>query len=347
MNKKRVMLGMSGGVDSSAAALLLQRDGYEVVGATLLLTADASADSQAVKDAAAVCETLKIEHRVYDLRKEFDRYVIRNFVSEYLSGRTPNPCIECNRHIKFGRMFELAQEADCRLLATGHYARIEERNGAAALVRSRSSKDQSYVLWRLQRDTLNKLIFPVSDYEKADLRKLVQEAKLPVYSKPDSQDICFIPDGDYAAFISERESFVSKEGDLVDTQGKVIGRHKGFLHYTYGQRKGFGGGFPEPMFVTKLKPRENLVVLGNAASCYSKELTCSQLNLLADIPKGGEVRAFVKTRYAARPALASVYADIDKQTARVVFDEPQRSITPGQSAVFYIEDMVLGGGVIN
>ncbi|MBQ4312709.1 MAG: tRNA 2-thiouridine(34) synthase MnmA [Clostridia bacterium] len=341
----KVMIGMSGGVDSSAAALVLQRQGYDLCGVTLLLTPDASEDSREVADAKAVCASLGIEHICCDLREQFSRDVMRHFCGQYSIGKTPNPCIECNRCIKFGAMLDIADEHGCDFIATGHYARVERVGERYELHKSHSSKDQSYVLWTLTQSRLSRLLLPLCDMEKEELRAMVREAGLPVYQKPDSQDICFIPDGDYARFLREYAAIDPPEGDFLDRDGRVIGKHKGITNYTIGQRKGLGGGFSQPMYVVELRPERNEIVLGGEGSQYSSEMTCDSVNLISP-PESDVFRAQVKVRYSARPAQTEVRL-LGANRAEVVFDTPQRAVTPGQSAVFYDGDRVIGGAVID
>ncbi len=348
---KRVALGMSGGVDSSAAALLLQRQGYDVVGVTLLLCPDSSPDDQSVRDAAAVCGALSIPHHVVDLRDRFAETVIADFVSEYAAGRTPNPCIVCNRQIKFGAMLDYALSIGCDAVATGHFARlVRDAAGYARIVRDPSPKDQSYVLWSLTPRQLEHLVLPVSGYTKEELRALVQEAGLPVYAKPDSQDICFVPDGDYVSFLRRWAGLTPTPGDFIDRTGRVVGRHRGTIHYTVGQRKGLGGGFPAPMYVVKLDPERNVITLGGEGSQYASRMLCEQVNIHGSI-NTRQLMAYVKHRYSAQPASATITitgeAADGSACAEVVFDVPQRALTPGQSAVFYNGDMLLGGGIIS
>ncbi len=345
--KKRVMLGMSGGVDSCAAALLLLRQGFEVCGTTMLLCPDSSPEDSAVKDAAAVCSALGIEHRVVDMREQFAQKVIADFVSEYQRGRTPNPCVVCNREIKFGAMLDYALESGFDCVATGHYAQIFTDSGGSSRVRRDSTpKDQSYVLWRLTGEQLAHVVLPINGYRKDDLRQMVKEAGLPIHSKPDSQDICFIPDGDYVAFLGRYAGVVPHKGNFVDREGRVIGRHRGTVCYTVGQRKGLGGGFNQPMYVVHLNPEKNEITLGGEGSQYSARMTCTQVNLHCDAEELNK-SVEVKARYSARPAEAQIIYHAKDNSAQVIFAEPQRALTPGQSAVFYNGDILLGGGIIS
>ena len=344
---RRVMLGMSGGVDSCAAALLLKEQGCEVCGVTMLLCPDSSESDESVADARAVCRALDIEHRTLDLRGRFADTVIADFVAEYGRARTPNPCVTCNREIKFGAMLDYALECGFDRVATGHYARIvTDSLGRSRVRKDTTPKDQSYVLWRLDADRLSRIVLPVNGYAKDDLRAMVRAAGLPVHSKPDSQDICFIPDGDYVAFLERYAGTAPREGNFVDADGRVIGRHGGVVRYTVGQRKGLGGCFGEPMYVTRLNAEKNEITLGREGSQYARRMICGQINLHG----GAEETANgvqVKARYSARPAQARITLDLSAGMAEVVFDEPQRALTPGQSAVFYDGDLLLGGGIID
>lgn len=350
---RRVALGMSGGVDSSAAAVLLKRQGYDVCGFTLLLCPDSSPDDQNVRDAKAVCDLIGMEHQVIDLRQRFAETVISDFIREYSRGRTPNPCIVCNREIKFGAMLEEALAQGFDAVATGHYARIvTDSHDRPRIAKDPSPKDQSYVLWQLTPEQLSHVILPVSGYRKDELRQIVRDAGLPIYSKPDSQDICFIPDGDYVSFLERYAGIIPTPGSFVDRSGKVIGQHKGTVCYTIGQRKGLGGGFAEPMYVVKLDTERNEITLGGEGSQYASRIICEQVNLQVDIDTI-QFTASTKHRYAARPSQASITLmppDVAKShplLAEVIFDQPQRALTPGQSAVFYDGDLLIGGGIIS
>lgn len=350
MSKKRVLLGMSGGVDSSAAALVLLRAGYEVAGVTMLLhrqEADNGCGSlKEAGDAARVCETLGIPHEIVDFSEEFSARVKANFVSEYQRGRTPNPCIVCNRYLKFGALLDYALERGFDFVATGHYALVEKRGDRWALLRSPSAKDQSYVLYRLTQEQLAHTLTPLGTMEKPEARRLAEEAGLPVAHKPDSQDICFIPHGDYHRFLAEQMGREPEPGNFVSRDGQVLGRHKGITHYTIGQRKGLGLSFGQPMYVTKIDPAANEVTLGPEGSQYAPGLLAQDINWVAlDNPRE-PFRAGVKVRYSARPAPAWVIP-LEDGGVRVEFDQPQRSVTPGQAAVFYQDDAVAGGGTIS
>jgi len=346
---KRILVGMSGGVDSSAAALLLKKQGYDVAGATLLLCPQAAADGQEPQDARYVCEQMGIEHHIIDMRDRFEQTVIQPFCGEYFRARTPNPCIECNRHIKFGAMLDWALENGFDAIATGHYVHTQKMGDSIALMRSPSKKDQSYVLWQLDQRQLSHAVFPLCDMEKQDIRRLIEEENLSVFSKKDSQDICFIPDGDYAGFIqnkyqNETMRHCTTPGDFIDRDGKKIGRHNGLIHYTVGQRKGLGGGFVQPMFVLELLPESNQIVLGTNDQCFVSRVECSSVNIIQPEITPNYFTCGVKLRYSAPIAQAAVTVEGDR--AIIELETPQRAGTPGQSAVFYDGDRVIGGGII-
>ena len=342
---EKVLAAMSGGVDSSAAALLLKEQGYECIGATMRLFGGSEAEAEC---AAAVCGKLGMEHRVFDLSELFSRKVIGSFISEYELGRTPNPCIVCNRYLKFGALLEKAGELGCGLIATGHYARIErdEETGRFKLRKAAFlPKDQSYVLCRLTQEQLSRAIFPLGGLSKEQVREKAAENGFENAHKHDSQDICFIPDGDYAGFIRRATGKNYPEGDFIDTSGKILGRHKGLVCYTIGQRKGLGISLGERAYVCAIDPAANTVTLGQDSDLYTRSVRVRSLNFISvpDITDG--LRACVKLRYSHReqPALISRTGE-DELT--VLFDEPQRAPTPGQSAVIYDGEYVLGGGVI-
>lgn len=339
---EKIVVGMSGGVDSSVAAMLLRDKGYEVIGVTLLLTPDGNLSG--VEDAARVAEHLGIEHRTLDLRPIFREKVIDYFTEEYLQGATPNPCIRCNREIKFGKMLDFARSLGAEKVATGHYASIERNSERYLLKRTNSAKDQSYFLCMLRQDQLSAAMFPIFGMDKTDLRRLALERGLPVAQKKDSQDVCFIPDNDYVSYICHEKNISPTLGDFVDTEGNVIGKHNGILRYTVGQRKGLGA-FGKPMFVTAIDAVNGRVILGENGQQYATGLTASALNWIAfDVPPA-EFTCTVKIRFRAEPCTAFVRVDGDK--AEVRFDTAQRSVTPGQTIAFYNGDTVLGGGRID
>lgn len=352
--KGKVLLGMSGGVDSSAAALILLRQGYEVVGATMRLRPDGS-ETEApggccslsdIDDARRVCAKLGIDHLVLNFIDSFQENVIRRFASQYAAGLTPNPCIECNKHVKFGAFLSRALLLGCDYVATGHYALTERReDGRWLLKRSPAKKDQSYVLYSMTQQQLAHTLFPVGNYEKERIRAMAEEAGLPVAHKRDSQEICFVPDNDYAGFLERYSGHAARPGDFLDEEGSVIGRHRGVIHYTVGQRKGLGVSFGEPRYVTKIDAVHNTVTLGREMSRYTAGLTAADLNFIPFDTLEQEMRVQAKVRYSAKPAEARLLP-LGEGRVRVEFESPQRAVSPGQAVVFYQDDLVLGGGTI-
>ncbi len=352
--KKKILAAMSGGVDSSAAAILLQEQGYEVVGATVKMFGnkevgikEPDAPKQDVEDAKAVAEKLGIEHHVLDFSSCFKKCVINHFVNEYKCGRTPNPCVDCNKYIKFGKLFEAARELGCEYLATGHYARIEysaEKDRWLLARGDDASKDQSYMLFNMTQDQLAHTVLPLAELTKAEIRSKADKAGLAVAHKSDSQDICFVPDGDYAAVIA-RLGVKSKQGNFVHMNGTVLGKHKGQLHYTIGQRKGLGVSYEYPLYVISKDMATNTVVLGPNDALFSKELWASAVNFIAVDKLTEPMRVTAKARYRMKDVSATIEPAEDG-LVHVIFDEPQRAITPGQAVVFYDGQYVVGGGII-
>ncbi|RME39687.1 MAG: tRNA 2-thiouridine(34) synthase MnmA [Planctomycetota bacterium] len=365
----KVVVAMSGGVDSSVAACLLVEQGYEVVGLFMRTGVSSPAADTAcpsgtagrdarhrgccsasdAADARAVAGMLGVPFYALNFERQFDT-LIDYFADEYAAGRTPNPCIVCNDRLKFGRLLEYADAVGADYVATGHYARIERRGGKSRLCKGvDGKKDQSYVLFGLPREVLDRVRFPVGHLRKDEVRDIARRFDLPNRDKPDSVEICFVPDGDYARVVRERCPEAFREGDVVDGEGRVIGRHRGIPHYTIGQRRGLRIAAGRPIYVTGLDVEHNTVRVGDDAALHAGGLIAGRLNALVPLPTG-PFRAEVKIRYLHRPAPATV--DIVSggveggPAARVVFDEPQRAVTPGQAAVFYDGDVVLGGGWI-
>lgn len=349
MENKKVLLGMSGGVDSSVSALLLKQKGYEVVGSTLELYAGSSCcNVNTYIDAKNVCMSIGIPHFTFDYKKEFNKYVIEDFIDCYANCKTPNPCIECNKYMKFGIMYEKAKELGCEYIATGHYAKTEysEKYGRWVLKKSKAGKkDQSYVLWNIPKDLIQHVLFPLSDFEnKEQIREIARENNLKVANKPDSEDICFIPDGNYKKFLETNSNIKPKVGNIVNLEGKILGKHTGLYNYTIGQRKGLGISNPVPLFVLGFNRAKNEVIVGEEDKLYKKDIVVKDINLLLVDEINEPMEVEVKTRYSSKAAKAKIIQE--NNTIKVSFEEPQRAITPGQSAVFYIDDIVVGGGKI-
>lgn len=346
--KGTVAVAMSGGVDSAAAALLLAEAGYDVWGVTLRLQSCPGAAETAeaeIASARRAAEALGIPHRVLDLRERFRTAVMDRFVSEYLAGRTPNPCVDCNREIKFGALLDWVLEQGADFLSTGHYARVDRAEGRWRLLRGADRrKDQSYVLYQLTQRQLSHLLLPLGDYNKPAIRQLVGARGLANARKADSQDICFIPDGDYAAFLAASGAELVP-GDFVDEAGRVLGRHRGLPCYTPGQRKGLGVSAGEPVYVLRKEAAGNRIILGPDSALYTAELTAERVNWLSVPAPEGPLAVTAKTRYTQREAAATAEVLPDGRL-RVTFAEPQRAVTAGQAVVLYVGEAVAGGGTI-
>lgn len=352
----KVMIAMSGGVDSAVTAHLVSRLGYEVIGATMNLYCpgkERHPDENGImigddiEDAKAVARRIGIPHVVLNYEEDFKRIVVDSFVDAYERAKTPNPCIVCNQALKFGKMIDALSMHGADMLATGHYARIErDSNGRCLLRRAVDlSKDQSYVLYMLTQNQLSRVLFPLGEYTKAQVREIAAEMGFVNAHKGDSQDICFIPDGDYAGFIERYRGAVYPEGDFINTNGEILGRHRGIIHYTIGQRKGLGIALGHPAFVCRKDAVANTVTLSDNASLFSNVVFSKNINWIPFNTLQQPLRVQAKIRYNMQAQPATV-EQIDTDLVRVVFDQPQRAITPGQSAVFYDDEYVIGGGII-
>jgi tRNA-specific 2-thiouridylase len=361
--KKTVVVAMSGGVDSSVAAVLLHERGYKVIGVTMKLWdyeevgGNVNHDSgccslQSFNDARKVCVSMGIPYYIVNFSQDFHEGVVEDFIDEYLAGRTPNPCVQCNTKIKWQTLIKKADELSADYIATGHYARIAHSPGKNLHQLMRAvdkNKDQSYALWGIRQPSLSRTIFPLGELTKTEVRDLARKFKLPTADKKESQEICFIPDNNYHRLLKTMRPEIEKRlsaGKLIDTRGNVVGEHKGYPFYTIGQRKGLGGGFTEPMYVVNIDASQNEVTVGNDRSLLCKEFVVTQVNLISESSLNAPVKAEIKIRYNDSGHAGTIYRQSD-DNIRVIFEQPQKSVTPGQSAVFFDHDFVIGGGIID
>lgn len=357
MEKKRVVVGMSGGVDSSVAAWLLKEQGYDVIGVTMQIWQDEEEKLQeenggccgltAVDDARRVAASLDIPYYVMNFKREFKENVIDYFVDEYIGGRTPNPCIACNRFVKWESLLKRSMDIGADYIATGHYARVEQLPGGRYAVRTSATgrKDQTYALYNLTQEQLKRTLMPVGGYTKEEIREMAAKMNLPVAHKPDSQDICFVPDGDYASFIEKTADQTFPQGNFVLTDGTIVGRHNGIIHYTVGQRKGLGVAMGYPVFVLAIHPETNEVVLGKAEESLSRYVRADRINFMSVEDLKEPKKVWAKIRYNHKGAWCTVERTGEDEIL-CTFDEPLRAAAPGQAVVLYDGEYVLGGGTI-
>ena len=353
--KEKVVVGMSGGVDSSGAAYRLKKQGYDVIGITMRMAPNdpdilenegGCCGLSAVEDARRVCAKLDIPFYVLNFKKDFKEKVIDNFVDEYMAGRTPNPCVQCNKYLKFGELLRKARGIGAKYIATGHYAKIEEKDGRYNLIMSDDCrKDQTYMLYNFTQDQLKHTLMPCGGYTKDKIREIAKEIGLAVHNKKDSEEICFVPDNNHGNFIKKQVPGKVKPGNFVDKNHNILGRHKGIVYYTIGQRKGLGLALGRPVFVTGINPKTNEVIIGNEDEIFKTDLIAKDINFIPFDKLEKEMKVTAKVRYAAKPAEA-IISPYGENKVKVSFKDKQRAITMGQSVVFYDGNTVVGGGII-
>jgi tRNA-specific 2-thiouridylase len=345
MSKKSVAVALSGGIDSSVAACLLKEAGYQVIGVTMHLWSDTEQtcpSTASIQDAENTCRILGIPFHLIDLEREFYHRVVDYFCKEYSRGRTPNPCIACNRYIKFGCLLDQARSLGADYLATGHYAGVKRHDDSYHLLKGLDvDKDQSYMLYTLGQDKLSRILFPLGEYTKPQVQELARQKGLPTAGKPSSQDICFIA-SDYSAFLSRYVT--ANPGEIVDSRGQVLGRHQGTAFYTVGQRHGLGLTTAEPLYVTGVDPDNSRLIVGSREDLYRYRLIAEEVNWISGTPPTEQLTVTVKIRYRSPDVTATLYPA--SNSAEVSFEQPQPAVTPGQAVVFYKDDEVLGGGTI-